>query len=1514
MMAEDEIVEVRALPDRVVDRATHHAGGSNGELSLTERIGRDRHDRHISAWNKLHADLAAVREEVDERIMEHSQRARQKILESDEEARELLAQLQDDRALRTMSWQQVVMCRTMITEHLQGCNSIIDTLYNTLMEIEAQRVEKLRGVLRDAHRLIVSIAHVLPSEADRMVYAEAEEINRTMLDNYVAYADVKAQLLADRVNMEEHMDVQWEILSERWKHFKEQDLTQQCLDTILDLTAYDEQRCLRLDQFNRDLHDLMQTRIELMKSAAHLSPAFAAASEYDARLQAWQADMRNIHNTYAQMHHTLRSDLQRLLQEKQDECNAAVTSCLRSLVDENVCSPERARLLVDRECRHACVVVLRDSHKETEAFVQALDDVSATLHAEADALTEICRSLYEQWTECGQMVAQQEDAVVEKIHGLRSLLRQRQAETEQALDMKIDALRQAGSKDALAGLKRAVETHLTQAKKLLEEYGDSAKGVPTTHPTKIKAQAEAYFERVEAILGVVRLSEKAADREADPRHIVRAHGRDFRMKRRRWAPTLIGVRNHAPVSSSQSRTSSRGSTRTRASEVQGGEKRAVFLSTLPKLRRVVSRVDSTVAVDEAEVAKERRERGLQPPGNRRSTGRNSTNSVAVVGELGSLTVTPRRRSRVRASAQTMMTTVSEVTNGGNSRVRHTADATASEAGGSHAGRGSDTQRTAANVVVVEDHDDDDDDDGDGDGDAAVGLREDDEYDEVLDERDEFGGNGMEDEGVEEEDADLIGLDDAEREQRRLDPLARPFVRQHIPAVRLASDVAAREVVHNIALSENDALKIWAHICSSWLSHADDFQAESVEHAEEFSTARRREVEAEVDAAIEMHDGRMRRIEEDVHNVRAAELMMHQHRVYQHSQAVEQELLQEKDRSGELQQQLNREALQFERAIDLACGELCSKRSRKELQMHKEAIEDQYRGYRKVIREALIQYRKSLDVFLRRLKESNASFRASFRSFTENGNFSSDEIVQYKQVITHVFSRIDQIEGDILTELEGLESSFMAQANGHMERFQNDYTIHHRDVSLLEDTRHMISTCKVKIQSEINKCDSAFKKLEATFAQLDKIKRDVTGEADRIFSLMKALSDGVIEQAAYLNCIKHGAPHSYHGERSGSARASRLSAASHASKGARQSTAKSTKSTGKRKGQSSKQPVANGRNTVPVAVRGLRLMVEDWIPGRPDSFMHTITSHRITCRSAIIHLAVPFYEKGHARHTLRPLEIRETIQSYMDNVQDILNELDDRARTYYEKAVQLLIDLLARINSMFMVSTRAVFENITFKCVSQHTNAMHALHGDSLAKMRKAWTQQHQQHMARLRPQLAHPALADDLQQLDKEEHKRIQDVDSALHALTEQSVEADDDALTTFVNDMNQMVHNLCNIFEDVLNPNELYLPSRDPTAPPEVAEQRQKGRFPLIVTGQVMPGKHRRLTSAHGVGMLSTSLHHRAIEARDASVQVAREHFAAASKSREQTWEDVRAGLQLEQTTWSDTISRIRSLTEDQA
>lgn len=81
--------------------------------------------------------------QMDSKILEHSQRARQKIVECDDEVQDLFGSLNDNKSLRVMTWRQIFMCRTMFVEQLQGCGAIIDTLYNTFVEIERQRVNEV---------------------------------------------------------------------------------------------------------------------------------------------------------------------------------------------------------------------------------------------------------------------------------------------------------------------------------------------------------------------------------------------------------------------------------------------------------------------------------------------------------------------------------------------------------------------------------------------------------------------------------------------------------------------------------------------------------------------------------------------------------------------------------------------------------------------------------------------------------------------------------------------------------------------------------------------------------------------------------------------------------------------------------------------------------------------------------------------------------------------------------------------------------------------------------------------------------------------------------------------------------------------------------------------------------------------------------------------------------------------------------------------------------------------------
>jgi hypothetical protein len=120
----------------------------------------------------------------------------------------------------------------------------------------------------------------------------------------------------------------------------------------------------------------------------------------------------------------------------------------------------------------------------------------------------------------------------------------------------------------------------------------------------------------------------------------------------------------------------------------------------------------------------------------------------------------------------------------------------------------------------------------------------------------------------------------------------------------------------------------------------------------------------------------------------------------------------------------------------------------------------HQDFESSLRAELMEFRGNLEERLQSLRESNASFRASFRAFSENGNFSTEEINSFKQVVHHLLLRIAQLEDEISTELEQIETGCIEHAQTSVGRFETTYVIHHRDLTLLEAQENCMSSCRV----------------------------------------------------------------------------------------------------------------------------------------------------------------------------------------------------------------------------------------------------------------------------------------------------------------------------------------------------------------------------------------------------------------------------------------------------------------------
>ena len=91
---------------------------------------------------------------------------------------------------------------------------------------------------------------------------------------------------------------------------------------------------------------------------------------------------------------------------------------------------------------------------------------------------------------------------------------------------------------------------------------------------------------------------------------------------------------------------------------------------------------------------------------------------------------------------------------------------------------------------------------------------------------------------------------------------------------------------------------------------------------------------------------------------------------------------------------------------------------------------------RAIRGSLRDFRQRLDETLQMLRQSNAKFIKSFKIFSDGGNFCPDEIDDFRKKLDRMSQRIDSTEGAVMSDLEGIESKRLDQANKIATEFED----------------------------------------------------------------------------------------------------------------------------------------------------------------------------------------------------------------------------------------------------------------------------------------------------------------------------------------------------------------------------------------------------------------------------------------------------------------------------------------------
>uniref|UniRef100_W5MAG3 Coiled-coil domain containing 180 n=1 Tax=Lepisosteus oculatus TaxID=7918 RepID=W5MAG3_LEPOC len=333
-------------------------------------------------------------------------------------------------------------------------------------------------------------------------------------------------------------------------------------------------------------------------------------------------------------------------------------------------------------------------------------------------------------------------------------------------------------------------------------------------------------------------------------------------------------------------------------------------------------------------------------------------------------------------------------------------------------------------------------------------------------------------------------------------------------------------VEVVLLSDSMLTDLLKSVRLAFFEHLEDRYQITLTNATSIVAAKKDELKSELELRLHLHQPRAKRIEMDIHNVRAAELVLHRDRVERHCKGITEALNTLKAEFVTLRQEQKTLTEDFRRQIygmesifinasksDILVG-LCG------------SLQSNLDKHMGLIQTSLRQYRQKLESTLGHLRESNAEFIKSFRLFSEGGNFTPEEIDLFQRRLEKTSGRIDSTDELLLLDMEGMESKCLEQATEVVNKFEDKFHYLTVDLTFMEKIQRLLTNTQVLIKTEVTKSNRQTENLSTYLAQFEsKIdacarpnidKETVT--PDDLYSFTRFIMEELKKRCLYLDCL------------------------------------------------------------------------------------------------------------------------------------------------------------------------------------------------------------------------------------------------------------------------------------------------------------------------------------------------------------------------------------------------------------
>nr|XP_035956402.1 coiled-coil domain-containing protein 180 isoform X5 [Halichoerus grypus] len=1013
--------EVRGLMDTIVPQRPCTVGGATGMDS--KRRGYE------SALGSFKEEIAQIGMEMEPFILEPGALLLKKLAESDEDIDQLFKKVESDTNLEDYTIQTLLELWDQVAEKFQFQKQGIKELDEALYEAEFSRADKLKGVLKKYVEIIEKTSYLMQPEVYRLINKEAMVINQALLGNRRAIAQLFINLTEATLQQELESRRRWQGLVDAWKALKKQALVR----SFSEFMASERIRTppavkKEIESMLKNQKALQQKRLEHLRTICDLLPP----NYSKAQLTEWQSSLNSLNKHLDTYHMDCMMRIRLQYEKTWQECLAHVQKCKKQLLDWKAFTEEEAESLVSPYFFQTVGVLQSEVEEKLELWDKSFEGLAKQTEWQSSDLFSYFQEAVQLWEAHESMLSARDLELEKRMEQQRHKHSLEEQAQEAHLDKLLDQLRQQSHEETLKIHLEKAKDFLKNMKYRYECFHKLLTKEVMEYPVIILKELNSYSSTLSRHFYVREIFEQTLDGEVifkfrEPE----AHEKHFQESMRKWRS-----KQRAKVEMSKSEEGeSSGTSPSRPAEEREDDQE--FESSLTE-EMAVSQQEQSVLSDKMDESSEE-----------------------SVQESEKMQV--ERDSSLKSSLN------------------------------------------QENVMVQEEEMEEEKKEEEEEEKAKVEEREEKEKRKKKKKKKE------EEKEEEEEEHESLFMDEAEPQEESLGKISDEDMESFTTSsghtyfvfltleqkeesckkphsnlsTILISDISSANFLEQVIIPSRLVLQIKKRLRAGFFDHLEKWFDQCVLKTRVMVTTKINELESELELRQHLHEPRAKRIEKDIHNVRAAELLLHQERLDSHCAGVTETLRKERLMFCQFQEEQNIKSKNFRRKIyDMEHIFLNATKSQRLVSLsstlHRELL-----SYVDVIQVSLRSFRQYLEESMGKLRLTNIEFIKHCRLFSEGGNFSSEEIDLLCHRLEKEASRIEFVESLIMINMEKMESEYLDQANDVINKFESKFHNLSVDLIFIEKIQRLLTNLQVNIKCEVAKSNLQTDGLNSSLEQLQR---------------------------------------------------------------------------------------------------------------------------------------------------------------------------------------------------------------------------------------------------------------------------------------------------------------------------------------------------------------------------------------------------------------------------------------------